>query len=111
MQVFLSAEPEHWCKVSAFEAFEAASNLSLAQRLRLSIPRRDLGQGLEKLVVYERCFQYDVNFTDLFISNGYEWPNRPSRDWNVTSCREGWEYDKSEYENTLVTEVSEGQVT
>jgi hypothetical protein len=104
-QVFLSAEPQHWCKVAAFEDFAQVSNLSLAHKLRLSIPRRDLGRGLENYVVYESCVQYDVNFTEVFVQNGYSWPERPDRSWNLTYCREGWQYDTSEYKNTLVTEV------
>ena len=55
--------------------------------------------------MYEKCLQYDVNFTQIFSDNGNKWPKKGDDSWNVTSCREGWTYDKSEYENTLVTEV------
>ena len=100
-QVFLSAEPAHWCFVPDL----ADSGLNATQRRALSIPRKDLGSGLEDVIVYERCLQYDVNFTELKWRNGGEWPEEADRDWPKVTCQTGWEYDRSEYENTLVTEV------
>ena len=97
--MFLSAEPAHWCHVSALH------NLSESHRRALSIPRRDLGPDVD-VVVYERCFQYDVNFTRLFHENEGRWPEVANDTWPTTKCKEGWEYDQSEYQNTLVTEVS-----
>ncbi len=102
-KVFLSAEPEHWCNVTAANSM---GNLSLGAARALTIPRVDLGPDHANIVVYERCLQYDVNFTELFESLGGEWPAEADPEWPVTECREGWVYDRSEYKDTLVTEVS-----
>lgn len=105
-QVFLSAEPNHWCRVSAFDTAPGAAshNLTSAQRRALSIPRRG-GRGGGGFG-YSNCRQYDVNFTEVFLVNGGAWPDAPDPAWNTTPCREGWVYDRSEFKNTLVTEVS-----
>ena len=84
-------------------------NLSQSQVKGLTIPRVDLGPGApEHMVIYERCRQYDVNFTVLFEENGGAWPEHVAADpaWPTSKCQNGWVYDTSEYKNTLVTEVS-----
>lgn len=100
-QVFISASPDHWCRVSALEE---VGNLSKSHIRRLSIPRRDLGNG--RLGMYERCLRYDVNFTEVFETNGNEWPKRADPAWPVADCQEGWTFDQREYQDTMVTEVS-----
>lgn len=100
-QVFLSAEPDHWCKVAALMEYrEQYGNLSIRHIKRLSIPTRE---NLPD--VYEKCYVYDVNYTDLYVNNGWAWPDSPDPTWKVSPCREGWVYDRREYKNTLVTEV------
>lgn len=37
--------------------------------------------------------------------NNYSWPDEPSAEWGTVPCRNGWIFDRSEYESTLVTEV------
>ena len=103
-QVFLSAAPDHWCHVS-----ELVNNTDLStQRIKqLAIPRVDLGKGREDYVLYEKCLQYDVNFTQVFVENGNKWPRRPYGTWEKVPCKEGWDYDHSEYKDTLVTEVGQ----
>ena len=100
-QVFLSATPDHWCHVNDLEN----SSLSLEHKKNLSIPLRELPEGVDA-VVYEQCIQYNVNFTKIFEKNNHEWPLEPDPDWPKKSCSEGWDFDNSEYKNTLVTEVS-----
>lgn len=95
-QVFLSASPDHWCKVSELNQY----NLTQDQVKNLSIPFN------EKAGEYRKCQQYDVNFTEIYELNGQKWPADPDPDWNLTSCKEGWIYDRSEYKDSLVTEVS-----
>lgn len=107
-QVFLSAVPLHWCKVPELLAHadaEDSSRLDLEHIKRLSIPRINLGEGREHYVHYKRCYQYDVNFTEVFIQNGKQWPDEPDPDWPEAKCRAGWSYDRSEYRDTLVTEL------
>ena len=100
-QVFLSATPEHWCRVEVL----ANANLSLEQIKALSLPRKDLGKGREDLVVYENCIQYDIDFNRVFQENNQTWPSKADPEWKTTQCKEGWDYDHSEYKDTLVTEV------
>ena len=99
-QVFLSATPDHWCHVNEL----ANSSLSLEAQKNLSIPLRPLPQGVSA-VVYEHCVQYNVNFTKIFEENNNQWPSEPDPDWPKKPCSEGWDYDLSEYKDTLVTEV------
>ena len=104
-QVFLSATPQHWCNVS--ELLVIDPSLTPAHVKKLSIPLRDLGfevyEGYEE---YEKCRQFDVNFTQVYLDNGGAWPERGNDSWPKSECKEGWVYDPSEYHNTLVTEVS-----
>lgn len=104
-QVFLSAEPDHWCKVSELEEFPEG-NLTAQQIRALSIPRRYLNEERKDVFMYEKCFQYDVNFTQIYETHGRRWPKLGDDSWNRTYCKEGWNYDRSEYKDTLVTEVS-----
>lgn len=110
--VFTTATPDHWCKVSPKMDHINGSNLDLKH---LTIPYRIRADG-EK--VYSKCTMYDDNSTEyknLFDVDSL----RIDDDWiasfdelvsnqkiPVISCQYGWKYDKKYYENTLVTEVS-----
>ena len=75
--------------------------------LEMSIPRKDLGPGRETILEYENCFQYDISFKDIYPEDKpWVWPKTRNKSWSTVYCNEGWEYDRSEYKNTLVTEVS-----
>ena len=102
-QVFLSATPDHWCNVT--ELYNSNFNLSLHQIKDLSIPRRDMGRRSD-IKVYEKCQQYDVNFTEYYYTHDSQFPSEPDPTWKKVHCKEGWHYDRSEYDDTLVTEVS-----
>lgn len=102
-QVFLSATPDHWCHVSELASF---GNLSLGLIKNLSIPRVNFGGSESSYLLYEKCQQYNVNFTQIFEENGHKWPSMADPTWPRSACREGWDYDKSEYKDTLVTEVA-----
>ena len=106
-QVFLSAEPDHWCKVSSLLNYTDAEGdgLSLRHIKALSVPKVTLGPEWGNITVYKRCSQYDVNYTEVYVRNGNKWPRRADPEWPVSQCREGYSYDRSEYVNTLVTEV------
>ena len=94
-QVFLSASPDHWCNVTELNKY----NLTLDHYKNLSIPWKN------ETKEYDKCLQYDVNFTQIYELNGQVWPEMADPEWNLTACKDGWIYDLSEYEDSLVTEV------
>ena len=82
-------------------------NITLRDMLKMSVPRKDLGPGRERILAYENCFQYNISFNTVYPENEpWLWPTKPNTSWPVMYCADGWEYDRSEYENSLVTEVS-----
>jgi len=99
-QVFLSAEPKHWC--SQPEISRINPNLSWNEVLNLGAPL-EREEGDYRL--YSRCSMYQPNWTQVLIENGNELPQNPDTNWTVVECQHGWEYDKSEFVNTLVTEL------
>ncbi|XP_043474707.1 tubulin beta chain-like isoform X2 [Leptopilina heterotoma] len=131
-QVFVSASPDHWCKIPELD--NLTSILSLDERKALSLPYRIRSDGRRE---YDRCTMYDVNYTsiveswlDSFLSNDSQFesstssssiissnliypPNRlppppvSNPNWPITKCRHGWDYDTRDYDSTLVTEFWE----
>lgn len=116
-QVFVSASPEHWCRIPELEN----SNLTVDQRKALSLPYTPKSDGRRS---YSRCYMYDVNYTAIIeawlhqeaasnssrtsIANGAA-PGLPpvgSTDWPISKCQHGWIYDRKDYDSTLVTEVN-----
>jgi len=97
-QVFLSAEPSHWCRQPGLD--QVGAELNWTQRMHLGSPYI---KGEEE---YSKCEMYKVeNWTQVLKDNGDKWPEEPDPAWNVTKCLHGWNYDRSEYANTLVTEL------
>ncbi|XP_067132180.1 uncharacterized protein [Centruroides vittatus] len=90
--VFISAVPDHWCRVPELEE----QNLSLQFIKNVSIPL-ELKDGKWK---HSKCKMYDVNYTQLIedIANGY---TPIKEDWAETDCKYGWNYDRSLYHRTL----------
>ena len=93
MQVFLSATPPHWCAVATL------SNLTVEQRKELAIPKVDGGK-------YSKCTMYHVNYTQELIDNMDSHLTTNRSHWPVGPCLDGWEYDTTQYDSTLVTEVT-----
>ena len=55
---------------------------------------------------YSRCHMYNVtDWAAVLSEHGGEWPEEPQQDWQVVPCQHGWNYDKTEYRDTLVTLV------
>ncbi len=97
-QVFLSASPMHWCHIDEL----VSANLSVEHIKSLGIPYENPKHG-----IYDRCLQYDVNFTQIYEENGSKWPTKADENWPKAPCKNGWDYDHSEYKDSLVTEVCE----
>ena len=130
--MFVSASPDHWCKIPELE--NLTSILSLEERKALSLPYRIKSDGRRE---YDRCTMYDVNYTAIVeswlhssLSNDSEVegeglmsassiissnliyppsslppPPVSNPNWPITKCRYGWNYDTKDYDSTLVTEV------
>ncbi|XP_076239477.1 organic cation transporter 1 [Calliopsis andreniformis] len=115
-QVFVSASPDHWCKVPELE--NMTDFLTLEERKALSLPFVKKSDGKVK---YSRCTMYDVNYTAIVeswlgpapLENATEYrprgrlppPPVANPDWPVSKCRHGWIYDTRDYDSTLVTEL------
>ncbi|XP_037077485.1 carcinine transporter-like [Pollicipes pollicipes] len=89
-QVFISGTPDHWCRVPQL------ANLSLPQRRALSLPPGPEGG-------YHQCRMYDVNYTAVWVDGGHLWPDAANASWPTAPCRHGWEYDMTDYDETLTT--------
>lgn len=99
-QVFLSATPSHWCHIPDL------ANLTEENRKALGIPF----DGTK----FSECTMYHVDYSKIIpenILNGNWTIDKASilslvnSTWPITECMYGWEYDKSQYDATLVTEV------
>ncbi|XP_028045997.1 organic cation transporter 1 isoform X2 [Monomorium pharaonis] len=125
-QVFVSASPEHWCKVPELE--NLTDLMSLDERKALSLPYQIKADGKR---IYSKCEMYNVNYTEIIdswlrgadLSNttdssllttspSFDSPSTrlssppvSSPDWPVIKCRYGWNYDTRDYDSTLVTEL------
>lgn len=79
--------------------------LSVEQQRSIGIPFQLLADGKRR---YERCSMYNVDLTSWLRSNNVsQLDSLPTPDptWPVVKCTHGWNYDKKDYDSTLVTEV------
>ncbi|CAG7823398.1 unnamed protein product [Allacma fusca] len=100
--VFLGAVPAHWCQVGEL----SSSPWTLDQIKNISIPRKTpLEDGT---IVWENCDMYDMNYTEL-VSSGLSFDEvYQSINFSALStkvCSE-WAYDRSIYEDTVVSEFN-----
>lgn len=90
-QGFVAAVPEHWCKVPELES----TNLTIVERINLTAPLTSDNK-------FSRCYQYNVTYSDYYISSFDEqYPPNVS----TVRCQNGYEYDRDTYDSTIVTEV------
>ncbi|XP_058789832.1 organic cation transporter 1-like [Phymastichus coffea] len=59
-QVFVSASPEHWCRIPELDNLTGI--LGLEDRKALSLPYRNKSDGKRE---YSKCLMYDVNYTAI----------------------------------------------
>ncbi|XP_045029246.1 carcinine transporter isoform X3 [Daphnia magna] len=86
-QVFMDRMPEHWCKVPTLISAEWTAE----DRKAASIPKLD--------TLYSQCLMYDLNYTDILLEIG---GNKSLDEAAITSCTDGWEYDKVDVPSSIV---------
>nr|XP_037283245.1 beta-alanine transporter-like isoform X2 [Rhipicephalus microplus] len=95
--IFVSATPRHWCRVPEMEALKGRFSPELL--VSISIPQRTNG-------VFESCLMYDLNYTALVhraLDEGTL--PQPNESWAMRACDNGWVYDTTYYDDTLVTQM------
>ncbi|XP_078603903.1 organic cation transporter protein-like [Branchiostoma floridae x Branchiostoma japonicum] len=85
---FLAATPEHHCRV--FGNTSSAEHRYSTEGFNLSIPLENIG-GTWK---YSSCLMYKNSNSTESSSN------------ETTACTHGWEYDRTIYQSTIVTEYN-----
>ena len=90
--VFIMATPLHWCKTPELQNMTLTSE----QIKALSIPY----DGKQ----FKSCKAYKRNYTNLG-NVSYTSKDNGSLELKETYCEHGWDYDKSVYERSIVTEV------
>ncbi|XP_076598602.1 solute carrier family 22 member 7-like [Chaetodon auriga] len=88
---FIAGVPHHRCDISTLEDGGLFGNLSLEQRLTVSVPAREDGELKSCEMFAEPQFQLLAN-----SSSGTGLP--------TVQCRSGWVYDNSTFSSTLATE-------
>ncbi|CAK1544877.1 unnamed protein product [Leptosia nina] len=92
-QLFMAGEVKHWCKVPELEGqdLEFAKNFSIPKELRNGI------------LEYSQCEMYNMNYTDILTQYPIDvFPQEGSAD--VVPCQNGWVYENTVYQSTVVTE-------
>ncbi|XP_071501087.1 organic cation transporter protein-like [Diadema antillarum] len=102
--VFLSASMDHWCAVPEWDDFDCSGagltpDACAAAKRNASIPFNFTADGE---LVYEQCLKYNVSNVDFS-------PELFPQDYGVApgeviACDQGWEYDRSQYKSSIVTE-------
>lgn len=88
---FVSATPDHWCRIPELE-----DHFSMDEIKNISIPM-ETRDGVE---MYSNCLMYDYNYTQV-LNEGL--PHNISV--SQVPCKHGWNYDRSVYKSTLVTDM------
>uniref|UniRef100_A0AAY4BVX3 Solute carrier family 22 member 6 n=1 Tax=Denticeps clupeoides TaxID=299321 RepID=A0AAY4BVX3_9TELE len=88
---FIAAVPSHHCDISALEAESTFENLTMEQRLTVSVPAEEDGTAAFCLMFPEPQFNLLLN-----SSNGTQVPAVP--------CQNGWVYDNSTFKSTIATQ-------
>lgn len=100
-QLFIAATPDHWCRVPELDEW-LGNNSELGRQL--SIPRvaeRSKPGG------FEQCRMYQRNYTEVRerLRAGEMPIISDAANFDLISCQHGWNYDRSLYPNTVVSEV------
>ncbi|XP_043201565.1 solute carrier family 22 member 3-like [Amphibalanus amphitrite] len=90
-QIWLTLEPDHWCRVPALEA----RGWTQQQIRNLSSPLETRSTGVK----HSQCRMYDVDFGTVDPDS---WA--PANDTPTVACRHGWAYDFSLIYPTIVSD-------
>lgn len=55
---------------------------------------------------YSKCSRYAVNWPELIQQYQNSTHIQPNLDWDVEPCYDGWEFDQSEVQSSIVIDVS-----
>ena len=92
LNIFIAAMPSHHCAIDDWFKEDVPRNLTLAQKLIVSIPAEADGTP-------SCCVMYsEPQFNLLFNSSN-------TTDLRTKPCQNGWAFDNSTFKSTLVTEV------
>lgn len=103
-QLFIAATPNHWCRTPALDQW-LATHPDLVREL--SIPSTVQANGQ---VRYEQCSMFQRNYTEIngrfleYVATGVG--GNSSDRAPLVPCRDGWQYDRTLYPSTVVSEVS-----
>ncbi|KAL4708139.1 hypothetical protein ACJJTC_009918 [Scirpophaga incertulas] len=89
-QLFMTDVPDHWCKVPQL----ASLNISQNQRKSLSIPYQTDDNS-----AFEKCVRYAVDWVAILQT---DFPLIVNRSWPKEPCLDGYEYDTSEIQSSVV---------
>ncbi|KAM7283373.1 carcinine transporter [Ixodes scapularis] len=96
--IFISATPDHWCRVPEIETFGDVLPPDVLKEL--SIPKTAAND-------FAKCEMYDVNYTAIIFSALDAQANRqPNSSWPIRPCTHGWIYSTVDYDSTLVTQTN-----
>lgn len=85
--------PDHWCLVPEL------GNLTVDERKRLSIPSQNGS--------FDRCSRYSVDWEQLLDEHGGDLEGiEANNSWIIETCLDGWEYNKSHVQSSVVIDVS-----
>ncbi|XP_053661751.1 carcinine transporter [Anopheles marshallii] len=97
-QLFMTDVPEeYWCRVPELENFTAE------ERKMYSIPMVEL-DGVES---YSKCSRYAVDWKEILnYSDDLEGPLAPNSSWPTEPCLDGWEYNTTVVQSSIVIDFN-----
>ncbi|XP_045486894.1 beta-alanine transporter-like [Pieris rapae] len=94
-QLFMAGDVKHWCKVPDLEGLdvELTKNFSIPQERRNGI------------LDFSQCNMYDINYTDILSRySTIEEALMLEGPADIVPCKNGWVYEDTVYQSTVVTE-------
>lgn len=110
-QLFIASTPNHWCRVPELERWSALIPNVVKN---LSIPL----EYKEGHLRYSQCQMYARNYSEIVAflhaldpssinetAQAYEQTDFSVSNFEISSCKHGWVYDKQMFPNTVAMEV------